>query len=356
MKKIALLFSFFLVVIVTVLTTFVNSNYFFDRYIAKNITEYGFSYTHAQGALLDGFVVENLKYKNRTLSSNVELKINPLHLLSGVVSVSKLNLIGVREDVLESVLNDFKPSSDSNDSTTIALDFELKNILLTIKPFQIKEISIKKNTLSVDYVSYLNNRFNVGKVNYEAKTNLGDINFEGKFEHRVLHIYKLIIDNFALKRVVFLIKGIKSEGSQEEYHLTSNPFIPKKVFVDKASLNILPFIFKNIKSKEIELSLKNIFFDVSKLLFIKGDAAFDYKGSLLALKTSLNYKDNILTLNDVDVVFNEIQKIEEIAGTLKTLGNSESNSSTNVKIFPIEKIKVTQGTVKAKACKYREEE
>lgn len=356
MKKIALILSLLIVVVITILTTFVNSNYFFDRYIAKNITEYGFSYTHAQGALLDGFVVEDLKYKNRTLSSNVELKINPLRLLNGVVSVSKINLIGVHEDVLESVLNDFKPSSDSNESNTIALDFELKNILLTIKPFQIKEISVKKNSLSVDYVSYLNNRFNVGDVNYEAKTNLGDINFEGKFEHRVLHIYKLAIEEFALKRVVSLIKGIKSEGTQEEYHMKSNPFIPQQVFVDKATLKVIPFIFENIKSKELELSLNKISFDVSKLLFVKGSAAFEYSGNLLSLKTDLNYKNKILTLNKADLLVSDPQKIEEVVGTFAKLGNSENNSSANVKIFPIEKIKVVDGALKVKACKYGTEE
>ena len=79
---------------------FANTTYFFNRYIATNIKEYGFTYNRVQGTLFSGFNIDKLKYKNKLLSSKVELKFNPIKLLIKKVSVSKVRLINVDKNIV----------------------------------------------------------------------------------------------------------------------------------------------------------------------------------------------------------------------------------------------------------------
>lgn len=355
MKKLLLILLIFFITLFTGLSIFANSQFFFHRYIAKNIEQYNFSYSHADGALFEGFSIEDLKYKGEPLASNVELKIAPLRLLSGVISVKKLELVGVRKSVLERVVNDFKPSQSSKSTIDININFELKNILLTIKPFRQNEIDVRRNNLWVSYVSYINNHFNVGEVEYEAKTNLGNINLKGRYENRVLKVENINIEKFDLKRVAHILKTVKSSGD-DEYHLKDNPFIPKRVETYRANLSLIPFMLDGIKSKNLNLKVQNTIFDVSKLLFKKARILFRYNGTIAKLDTVIDYKEGNVTVENGSITLYKPNLLEShIAKLLSSKSSTESNNSKSTKIIPIKQLYVKTGDINIEKSHFRGE-
>ena len=324
------------------MSIFSSSNYFFNHYIAKNIKKYGFSYIYADGALFEGFVVKGLKYKHKVLASKVELKINPLRLLSGMVSVNKMNLLGVREDTLERLLKDFQPTDSEDTELNIGVDFELRNIMLTVRPFKIEDIYVKKNSLRISYLKFIDNHLDIGKVSYDADINLGKIYFEGNFNHRVLHIEKLKVVKLNLNKLTAILKGIKSEGKEAEYHLENNPFIPKKVIVNTAEFQLMPFKIEGVESKKLLLHLKDSEFDVSNLLLKRASLEFKYDSDYLFFNTVSNYKDNLLTIEQLGLRVKKLKRVEELVQKVLSAKTTDSNKSS-VKIVPIDKIKVAKG-------------
>jgi len=273
-----------LIIVVIILSLFVglsffaNSTYFFNKYIANNIKEYGFSYSKVDGNLFNGFKVKDLKYKKELLSKDVELKFSPVKLLEKKISVNKLRLIAVNKEVLEKLVNDFRPKEDGNSSIDFEFNFEIKDILLTINEFNIEDIKIKSNSLKVDYINYIDNKLSVGDVNYKALTSIGDISFLGKYRKRVLHIDDIKLSNFNIKRFFKLLNEVDSNSSDSNTTISikTNPFIPKIVDVKSAQLTLSPFRFKGISSKNLKFKIQNAKFNVLKTKLIKANIFAKY--------------------------------------------------------------------------------
>jgi len=353
LKKFIIILSIFFALFLGV-SFFVNTTYFFNKYIASNIKEYGFNYKKVDGALLRGFRVEKLSYKNRPLSSEAELRFNPLKLIYKKLSISKLRLIDVDKETLEKIANDFKPKQDSSSSTNIALNFEINDILLTIKPFNIEDINISKNILKVDYIEYVNSKFNIGKVDYLANTTIGKINFIGRYEKRVLKIDNIELKDFNLKRFLPLLKLAQfDENSSSESNL-SNPFIPKVVEVKRANLNLSPFKYKDISSKDLKISINSAKLNIEKLNLTNAKVALLYKSKLANIDTNIELKDKKLNIKNLNIDLKEPNIIEKIVNSYIPNSKNDSNSSI-ASIIYLNSINIEKAHFRAKSYRIKKE-
>jgi len=338
LKKFLVIFSVIILILVA-MSSFINSTYFFNKYIATSIKDYGFSYEKVDGALLSGFKIDKLTYKNRELASKAELKFNPIKLLEKKLSVSKLRLIDVDKDTLDTIIKDFKPKNDNSSSTNIALNFEIKDILLTVKPFKIEYANIEKNILQVDYIEYINNKFNIGKVNYSAKTSLGDIKFRGKYIHRVLNIDSLVLNNFNLKKFLPLLKTLQSSDGNStsvDNNITS-PIIPKKLNIKYAKLTLSPFKIKELSAKDLKIEILNGTFNVDKLNLEKVKANIKYRSNLAKVVSRIYYNKGDLNITKANIDILNASKLETIYK--KYIDNNRSNTNKETEVPTIAKIK-----------------
>ena len=354
MKKIIYILIFIIISLLS-LATFVSSTYFFNKYIAKNIKEYGFNYKRVNGAIFKGFKVKDLTYKNKELSSIVELKIDPFKLFKGVISINKLYLLDVRKDILEDIVEDFKPKDDNSTSKIkIDLNFEFKNIYLTFKPFTIDNIKVKKAELRVSKIAYINYKFNVGNLVYKSQSDIADIFFKGQFKKRVLKIDRINVRKLDSKKVISLLKSLKSsENNKSSSEILNSPFTPKTIEVKNAYLNLLPFTFEDLSIKDLNLNLNNAKFDVENLLLKRGNLNFNYLSKELDIKLNSSYYDNNLTLNKIIVYMKQPNRIEKFINSL-TL-NSNKNSNSNLNIVPISSLKIDDAIIKINNYKYKKE-
>ncbi len=357
MKKLLYIVIFILSLLVA-LGIFVNSNYFFDNYIAKNIKKYGFNYVKAKGEIFKGFLIEGLSYKNKELSSNVELKIDSLKLITGIISIKKLHLIGVKKDVLEEVVNDFSSkSSNSNTKSNIGINFEFKNTLLTMKPFKIDKIEVKKAVLSIDKISYINNKFNIGNLEYQSKSNLGDVDFYGEFHKKILKISKISIFNLNLNKFISILNEYKkqeSNGTISNSEMFNSPFTPKLVLVKNAKLKLMPSKYNDLSIKNLDINIKDAKFDVKNILIKKANLNVKYNGKEAFLAMEAFYNDGNLTINNLNSVIKKPNKIENI---LKNIipKNKKSDTKNSNQVIVINQINLNNFFIKIRSYFYKKE-
>ena len=333
MKKFLIIFTVIVSILVAI-SFFINSTYFFNKYIATTIKDYGFSYNKVNGALLSGFKIDKLSYKNRKLASKAELKFNPIKLLEKKISISKLRLIDVDKDTLDTITKDFKPKDDSSSSTSIAFNFEIKDILLTVKSFKIENAVIERNILKVDYIEYINNRFNIGKVDYSAQTSLGDIEFSGKYEHRVLNIDNLELKSFNLKEFLPLLKTLQSEDSSDNNTSSaSSPIIPEMVNVKHAKLTLSPFKIKELSAKDLKVEVLNGKFDVDKLKLKKAEVNLKYRSNLAKVVSKIHFNKDELNITKADIDILNASKLEDIYKKYIDNNSSKSNKESEVPVI-----------------------
>ncbi len=332
MKKFLIIFSVILSILIGT-SFFINSTYFFNKYIATKIQDYGFNYKKVNGALLSGFKIDNLTYKNRALASKAELKFNPIKLLEKKISVSKLRLINVDKDTLDTITRAFKPKDDSSSSTNIDFNFEIKDILLTVKPFKIENADIKKNILRVAYIEYVNSKFNIGKVDYSAQTSLGNIQFDGKYEHKVLNIDKLELKSFNLKQFLPILKTLQNgdSNSTNSDSNMSSPIIPKLVNIKYAKLTLSPFRIKELSAKDLKIELSNAKFDVDKLKLKKAKVNLKYRSDLAKIVSNIAFNKDDLNITNININILNAAKLENI---YKKYIDSNSTKSKNETVIP----------------------
>ncbi len=360
MKKFLIIFLIFIAILFG-LSVFVNTTYFFNKYIAANIKQYGFGYDRVNGALLRGFNVENLTYKSKPLSAEAELKFNPLKLLYKKISVSKLRLIAVNKETLQKVIDDFRPKEDSSSSTNISFNFEIKDILLTIKPFSFEGLRVKKNALSVDYIEYAGDKFNIGRVDYQAKTTIGNVNFTGKYEHRILNIDTISLKNFNLKKFLPILKDANKVLNSNESNVSENEgisvaLVPKIVNVKNAKLSLSPFRNKDISSKDLKVKISNAQFSVQELQLKKANLTIEYLSDIVSANAAVNIKDRNLNIKNLKLAVikpNHLIKIYQ-----EYLDKNSSNSNGNgmpVDILKLKKVSLNKALIELKDFKINKE-
>jgi len=311
---------------------FVSSDYFFKRYIAKNIKEYNFDYIQAQGNLLTGFKIDRLKYKNNLLAKEAEVRFNPVKLLSKKISISKLTLIDVNKNVLDIVINDFTPknkekedNTTSSDNLNFGFNFEIKNITLSILPFNIDGLKIDKNFLKVKIISFIDNKLFIGKTYYSAKSNIAEIKFDGNFKHKVLFIDNLNVKNLDVKKVLEFVKNIKTNSLDDNNKSLNLGYIPKKILIKNSNVDLKPLKFKDINISNLTLSAKDGEFNLEKMQFKKGKVNFKNSSSLAKIDLNFILKDKNLTLNNFNADIYDFKKI------LNLFENGNDKNSSNSK-------------------------
>ena len=357
MKKFLIIFSIIISILVAI-SFFINSTYFFNKYIATTIKDYGFNYKKVDGALLSGFKIDKLSYKNEQLASKAELEFSPIKLLEKKISIKKLRLIDVNKDVLDTITKDFKPKEDSSSSTEIGLNFEIKDIVLTVKPFSIQDVAISKNILNVEYIEYINNKFNIGKVDYSSNTSLGDVKFSGRYEHRVFNIDNLELKSFNLKKFLPILKTMQSKDSNSSNSEgnTTSPIIPKEINVKYAKLALSPFKLKDLSAKDLKVEILNGNFNVEKLNLNKAEVNFKYRSNLAKVVSNVKLNKNELNITKVNIDILNASKLEKIYK--KYTNNStakDSNKSSTPNIITLNKVYLNKLNLKLKNYKLNKE-
>ncbi len=329
MKKFIVVFSL-IVGIVGALLLFVNSNYFFNHYIAPVIHQYGFDYKKVNGSLSHGFKLEQLQFQNETVAKEVELRFNPLGLLKKEIYLSKLSLIGVDKQNLKKIIDRFKtPKSENKNS----FDFNLylKNINLSFKPFQIENINIWKNHLKIESLKLTKKKFTVGKTDYLFYTDIGEIEFNGFYKNKILTIDTFNANKFKLNQFIKLVKKFQTafqtdskqnqkQSSIEKYFL----YIPKKVKIKKLSIMLKPFVFDILKSKKLLMRARNVELDIYKAQVEKGEIKIDFSTNLAHLFAYVTYNNEILHLHNINLT---IKKGALLASLLESTKSSDTSFS-----------------------------
>jgi len=335
---------------------FTTTEYFFNKYVATNIKEYNFDYKRAQGSLLSGFKIEDLKYKNQELSSNVEFKFNPVKLLKGTISISKLHLENVDKKVLTNVINDFKRDDNNSSSSlnSIPFNFEFRDILLTIKPFNFKGLEINKNRLEIEYLSYMNGKFSLGNSRYLYKTNLGDIDFVGKFGDKVLYVDKIELLNLDINKLLSFVDSLKSSKKTDNNSTDVISFLPQKIFLESIKISLKPFEIDGILAKDLRLVGKEAVFNVEKLMLERANLNLEYLSDLASIKTNLAFENSDLNISKLSVDIIKPNKLESIIKSKSTNKKSDKNIDI-LAIFPIKRVNIESFDFGIKNYKYNKD-
>ncbi len=350
MKK----FVYWLIGIVAILfiaVYFTTTQYFFNRYIAPNIKEYGFSYTKVNGELLDGFRVKKLKYHNKLLSKQVVLKFNPLKLLIKRISISKLRLEDVDVKVLEEVLYDFKSNSvDSKSNQSIDLNFEIKNIFLSLKPFKIKDIDVNNAELKVNYISFINSKLDIADSQYYLNTSIGSVKFNGKFKNRILNIKSAKVTNLDINRLLkykdsLIVNGKDSNNSNNLSIIFS--LIPKRVVAKSIKLKLKPFKIDGFNTKFLEATIESFDYNTFKNRLKSAKLKLFYKSDIANILIITDLKEKLLTIKRADITILKLNKI------ISLIPKSNNSSNGNI-LLPFNKILVYALNLKIKDFKYKD--
>ena len=332
---------------------FTTTPYFFDKYIAPTIRNYNFNYKSVQGTLLSGFEVEELKYKDKKLASYVELKFNPLALLKKRISITKLALKDVNKEALKLLVEDFKSDTKESDKepksnkilTPIALDFELKNVSITFKPFKVNNLSVYKNSLNIDSISYISGKIQMDKNRYYYDTNLGRLEFEGEFKNQELHIKKLFVENFDIESSLKLLKTLEQKGDSNKTRIETNNtkeiesnvlFIPKKIIVDNLEATLKPFAFHKIDITKLFVKGKDIELDLQEKKLYKAFLELSIITSISDFSTQIVLKDKKLKIPSVEIALlnsNEFLTFIESFNEKKTSVKENNTSSDSFNIL-----------------------
>jgi hypothetical protein len=349
-----------LIITIVAIIYFATTEYFFNRYLAPNIKEYNFSYSSAQGSLLSGFEIKDLRYKDSELSSRVDFKFNPIKLLKGTLSINRLHLEDVNKKTLTKIVDDFKPkdsNTTANDSSSdIGLNFEFRDILLTIKPFKIKTLEVYSNRLQIDYLSFNSGKFNLGNSRYYYNTNIADIEFVGNFRDKILYIDTLDLINLDLKKLISLIESLKSASSNQANSSDDTIlFLPKMVNLKSANVTLKPFKIDKVSAKDIKLSLLDALFDVKNLTLKSANIDFEYNSNLADALAKFEYKDNLLTLKNSNINIKEPNTISNILASIPKAKEKNSTNFDILSVIPTNKIKIDKFALNLSNFKYKDE-
>ncbi len=334
MKKLYYIILIFLIVFVGFFY-FTTTPYFFHKYIAPNIKSYHFSYKSVKGTLFNGFKVEHLEYKDKELSSFVELQFNPFALLEKKVLVNKLTLKDVNKEVLKELIDDFK--SDNNQSkkesaSFITLDFVLKNIDITFKPFSFESLKVYKNKLAIKSVSFINGKLNLDKNYYYYDTNLGLLEFEGRFQKGVLYIDKIAVKNFDLQKALEVLKNLENNSSDQKQAEGKILFWPKKLIIKELFASLKPFKYNSLDITQAKVQGEEIEFNLLEKKLYKATLNLNLLSAISDFSTKFILKDKKLTIPNIELALlnsNELLSFLQGFSTKKTKEKNTTATSIN---------------------------
>jgi len=223
--------------------------------------------------------------------------------------------LGVKNIDSETLQNMFMPKESNTSGTTeekadtsekkieeinplIPKEVLLKKFVATLLPRSYKTANIDKLEIVVDEVNadvakILSNKksaISVEKYLVDFQSDVGRINIEGDLKNNIVTLDDVNVskvDTLALK-AIFAPDTNESNVTQEEPVVASvdentsqtkektNNLIPEKVVLKAFHTDILPSTYEPVQIEDLDLNIKDVVFDISKLLVEKG--YIDLKG------------------------------------------------------------------------------
>ncbi len=345
MKKFFIWVVSTILILLTIIYILVNSSFVFE-YIAKKFApQYGFGYKHIGGNPLSGIKIDDLYYKNRLLSDEIILHINPYLFLRGNIGISKLDLSGVDVNILQKIIKDFsKPNKnkeieeDSDNSSSLPVGFEIDNIHLSLKPFSMVGLDIYKENLNIDSIVFDGDRFIVGNLKQDAKTSLGNVKLRGSYHKRVLNLSLLQINELRVEELTNFISNLSSAENSEDkkehkdkQSSEENIFIPTKIVTDKLIFKMLPYKVSGIDFYAVVLNGNSIDIDLKKMIFDKAKLTLKTQSNIGNVILQMDCIDDECIANDLDIRRVNIQNILDIAkNSAKDKKEKDSNKSKTI--------------------------
>jgi len=302
-----------------------------------------------QGILIEKTVlnVEDVSYSSddisvESLSLNVDTNITDLVLLAslndGKLTINELRVENIDSEVLEKM---FLPQEDNasvqkeeaEEEVAIKQDSEeepeemnalipkeilLKKFLATVKPRSYKTATIDKLEISVlsaeaDLVKILSNAKNaisVGQYKLNFQSDVGQINLDGDLQKSIVTLESINIskvDTLALKAMfapdnnesnVTKTEPLASMDEKSDENSTEskedNNLIPEMVVIKEIHTDILPATYDPVHILDVALDVKDMKFDVKKLLVEEAAITFNGKTNLTNFKNESKIKNNEL--------------------------------------------------------------
>ena len=162
-----------------------------------------------------------------------------------------------------------------------SFDFALKaeSIDISLAPFVQNGVAVSKAILKSRQLLYEKDIFSIDDIDFELDSNVTNIALKGEMNAQVATLHTLEIKDADLSAILALFpdKSSKTEELDKAEKEKENIFIPKRVKIDTLFVNILPFDYAPVKTKEMKLYAKELSFDVEKLLL--EDAYLDFNGT-----------------------------------------------------------------------------
>ena len=325
MKKFFIGFISFIVILLSIVYFAINSPYIIDRVARVYAPQFNFSYKSIKGNPFSGIIINNIKYKDRELAKLVKIRINPYTLLKKTLTISRLNFKDVNVTVLEGVIKDFSSpatTQESEDNTlSIPINIELKNLSLSLLPFDIYGLKINKEELFIDSIYFDGERFSVGNLKQIAHTSIGDIELIGTYHNRLLDLDSLNIDNFDVKKLEALLAKIDKDSTPTKKEESSNKstksqsqenlaFIPSRILANNLSLKVLPYeVSKKIKLKGLKLNGSQFDIDLDNKKLVGGKLNASIVSNLARANIKLHIEKDSIVIDNGKVDGIELNKI-----------------------------------------------
>lgn len=280
------------------------------RVVKRIAPQYHFRYEKLNGTPLRGIVLEGLRYKNRLLARQIDLRIDPLGLLRGRVLISQLHLLGVHLDTLERLVADFTPENpDSRPETELSLPvaIEVRDIDLSLRPFFRSGVRVEKARVSIDSILYDTRRFNVGNLSLQAVTSLGEVEFAGTYRRRYLNVDILALEDLDLEGIERLLRSESAEkpaqssspsgdvptpGAQKEASQRPSPFLPRQIHASKLWITVKEYAYKDLARMEWgQLEGKELLIDFNSSKVLRGEVTAELQSDLADARVQLELSD-----------------------------------------------------------------
>ena len=352
MKKVFYIFLKFFVVLVVAIVVLANSSLVIEKIANKFAPDYHISYSRISGNVLTGIKIDDLKFKNKTLSSQIKFSWNPAKLLYKRVAINEFSVHNLNVEVLEEVIAFFSTddNSTSSDSSPLPVVILVNKIHLDAKPFKEEGISFSKTVLDLSDVEYKGEDLSVDELLANIQTDVSTIELKASlYEQKLTLINVLLKDIDTVKLEEIFLKEDENSTTKEKSKTSDdeelNPFIPREIELKKLLANIKDRDYKNIKLNKVELSLGGLVVDILKILDNK-KSAIDIGIYKLEVDSNVSkvlivgdLRDSVVTLKKVLLDSVNVQAIENLVlndnntttdDSNKTKENNTTNETNNL--------------------------
>ncbi len=321
--------------------------------------------------------ISNIKILASLEDGKVEVELLEVKEIDSVniekIFLSK-NENNISEDIKEPEIKETSVKSEEI-NPLIPTKVSVKKIIATLKSRSYKTAQIDKlelllNDLTIDTLKIINskkNAFNINKYTLNIQSDLLQVDILGNIVDSIVtlnHININKVDTLALQEL------FKSDSNESNITVTDevvatksskepNNFIPTKVILKKFHADILPSTYEPVNILDFVFDLKDVEFDVQKLLLTNGIVSFYGKTDLVDIEHKSKINNNRLLgdivinpkkylfekfklpiredaiekivvnldASDKKVVVNLNLAAKELLVTAKDLNSTESNSS-----------------------------